>query len=147
MERHVEMLLRGGQFKQIMEQELQAIRTKYKLKRIEVEILWCLAQDRQHNTAKEIQAYLYANKGHISQSMDRLCQEQLLQATTDRKDRRYVHYEPTERASELIEEIRNAWHRVSEALFEGITEEEKQVLACVAARMEKNMKKMLEKQH
>lgn len=145
MERHVEMLLRGGQFKQIMEQELQAIRMKYDLKRIEVEILLYLAQDRQHNTAKEIQKYLYVNKGHISQSMDRLCREHLLQATTDCKDRRYVHYQPTERAGELIEEIRSAWCRVSEALFEGVTEEEKQVLACVAARIENNMKKMLEK--
>lgn len=39
MEEQVEVILRGGQFKMLLEKQLLGIREKYGLKRIEVEVL------------------------------------------------------------------------------------------------------------
>ena len=74
MKRPVEVILRGGQFKQLTEQELTELRKKYDLKRIELEVIYFLSICGDEDTVVSIHDYLNANRGHISQTVFRLCQ-------------------------------------------------------------------------
>ena len=144
MEQQVEMLLRGGQFRHLLESQIQAVREQYGLKKIDVEILFYLSRNRQHNTAKEMQQSLHLNKGHISQAMDGLCRRGLVTAETDPEDRRYVHYSTTEPAAKIVQDVSEAWQRMNGIIFEGITEEETETLRRVAEKINGNIERMLE---
>lgn len=144
MEESVEILLRGGQFKQVLENRIMDIRQKYDLKKAEVEILFFLSKSGEGNTSKNIHQHLQMNKGHISQAVDALCKRKYLTALPDTEDRRYVHYEVTDGAKEIIKEMEQAWSEINKAVFEGISREERELLKDIAGKMGKNMEHMLE---
>jgi len=83
------------------------------------------------------------NKGFISQAMEELCQKGYARALPDREDRRYVHYELTKKADDVVRETAECWNRMSEDLFRGITKEEQELLKSIALRIRKNMDAMI----
>ena len=86
MKKPVEVMLRGGQFKQYTEQSLSEMRKKYELKRIELEVICCLARCGEDDTVVSIHEYLNANRGHISQTVFSLCEKGLITAEQDKKE-------------------------------------------------------------
>lgn len=143
MEKSVEVILRGGQFKQFTEQEISELRKKYNLKRIELEVLHFLSICGECDTAAYIHEYLNANKGHISQAVFRLCQRGYVSASQDKKDRRYVHYSLTSEGKKLTEEISHVWDKIREEMFEGVSEEEMECFKRVSERVGENITKRL----
>ncbi len=143
MDKPVEALLRGGQFKRLMDRELGDIREQYHLKRIEIEVLYFLSRCGEYNTLLDIVRHLNANKGHISQTMESLSQKGYITVHRDEKDRRYVHYALAENAMQLIDSINAAWSKLTRELFEGVTEEEMEALREVSNKLRKNMEKIL----
>lgn len=144
MEKQVEGILRGGQFKHLAERELAGIRQQYDLKRIEIEVLYFLAKNEEHNTLADIHHYLNANKGHISQALDCLCRRGYLTAEHDKHDRRYVHFILTESADELSNRIIEAWGKLRDEIFAGISEEDLACFKRVADQIAQNMNHILE---
>lgn len=143
MERPVEVILRGGQFKQFTEQELAALRKKYDLKRIEIEVVYFLSICGECDTAAYIQEYLSANKGHISQTVFHLCERGYITAEQDKKDRRYVHYTLTHEGKKLATEIAGAWQRIHAEMFAGVSEEDLACFKRVSMRIGENINKKL----
>ncbi len=143
MEKPVEALLRGGQFKRLMEREMSNVRKQYQLKRIEIEVLYFLSKCGEYNTLLDIARYLNANKGHISQTVDSLSQKGYITVHRDENDRRYVHYGLTEGAMPMIESINTAWAKLTRELFEGITPEEMEALKQISKKLRQNMEKIL----
>lgn len=143
MEKQVEGILRGGQFKHLAERELAGIRQQYDLKRIEIEVLYFLAKNKECNTLADIHHYLNANKGHISQALDCLCKRGYLTAEHDKNDRRYVHFFMTDAANELSNQINAAWGKLRDEIFAGISEEDLACFKRVSAQIAQNMNHIL----
>ena len=143
MERQVESLLRGTQFKQLLENYIRGLRDKYGLKRTEIEVLYYLSHSSGADTTKDISSSLHMNKGHISQTTESLCRRGYLSASRDETDNRVVHFTLTEEARRVTEEIEFAIKKLYQTLFEGISEEDRRTLARIASRMADNIRKIL----
>jgi len=144
MESQVETLLRGTQFKQILENYLKGLRKKYGLKRMEIEVLYYLSHCLEHNTAKDITLSLHMNKGHISQTTESLCRRGYISASKDRTDYRIVHYTLTEDVRHMTEEIDSANERLYNTLFEGISNDDRDALERIASQMSSNISRILQ---
>ena len=143
MEDRIEALLRGSQYKQLREYEFSEIRKYYDLKRIEIEILYVLSKADEHNTSADICRSLRANKGHISQAVDRLCKKNYLTAVQDTSDRRYVHYCISDEAMEIVKKVTEKWEELNRELFAGVTPQELETLKNVAGKIGKNMERII----
>lgn len=145
MERSVEVLLHGTQFKQLLAGRIAMLHECYGLRKIDVEILYYLHHCGEYDTSKDIRKTHMFTKGHISQSVERLQELNLLVCIPDRKDRRCVHFRLTEEADRIVQAISRMWDDMTAAIFEGVTEEEKRVLQEVAAKIARNMEQAIEK--
>ena len=143
MEQEIEALLRGTQFKQILECYIKGLKDAYGLKRTEIDVLYYLSHSGPYNSAKNISSSLHRNKGHISQTTELLCQKGYLSASRDENDYRIVHYSITEAAIRITEEIDALICRLYAALFDGIAPEDLEVLERVAAQMAENINRIL----
>ena len=143
MERQVEALLRGEQFKRLLESHVRRVREQYGLKRMEIEVLYYLRHSAERNTAKDITLSLHMNKGHISQTTDSLSKKKLISASKDANDYRVIHYMITEDANCVAKEIDTAIDRLYKALFEGISAEDKEALKRIASQMAYNISTIL----
>lgn len=143
MEEKIEGLLRGSEFKKLRECKLSEIRKQYNLKRIEIEILYFLSKSGSNDTSADICKHLKANKGHISQAVDNLSKQNYLVAIPDTNDRRYVHYQVSEEAKEIVEIIAKKWSELNKELFAGITPEEMEELKRIAGKIGKNMERII----
>lgn len=143
MEERIEGLLRGSEFKKLWECKLSEIRKQYNLKRIEIEILYFLSKSGSNDTSADICKHLKANKGHISQAVDNLSKQNYLVAIPDTNDRRYVHYQVSEEAKEIVEIIAKKWSELNKELFAGITPEEMEELKRIAGKIGKNMERII----
>ncbi|MDD6441455.1 MAG: MarR family winged helix-turn-helix transcriptional regulator, partial [bacterium] len=105
MDKKIETMLQVGEFKKLLEAQSAELREKYGMKKAELEILYYLSHCGSHNTSSDIHQHLLMNRGHISQAVSLLCEKNYIIAIPDQQDRRYVHYEIAESASELISEL------------------------------------------
>lgn len=143
MEKPVEVILRGGQFKQFTEQEISDLRKKYNLKRLEVEVIHFLSICGSSDTVAYIHEYLNANKGHVSQTVFHLCELGYVFSEQDKKDRRYVHYSLTHEGRRVAGEIESVWKKIREDMYEGISEEELECFKRVSQKIGENINKKL----
>ncbi len=142
MDRQVESILQGGQFKKLLDEQSAELRRKYDLKKAELEILYFLSRCGEHNTSTDIHYQLMMNKGHISQAVDSLCRRNFIMAIPDKEDRRYIHYEILDSAQEIVGEMAKRREETNRKIFEGISEEELKVFAEVSAKIRNNIKKL-----
>ena len=143
MEKPVEVILRGGQFKQFLEQELSELRKKYELKRIELEVINFLSICGEYNTVVSIHEYLNANKGHISQTVFSLCERGFVTSRQDENDRRYTHYSLTREGNKIAAEMQMVWEKVRMEMIEGITQEDMEVFKRVSQKICANINNRL----
>ncbi len=143
MEKPVEVIMRGGQFKQYTEQELADLRKKYDLKRIELEVIYFLSICGENDTVASIHEYLNANKGHISQAVFTLLERGYVTSEQDKKDRRYTHYSLTEYGKEIAYEMKKVWEKVHSDMYEGVSEEELECFKRVSKKICENINKKL----
>ena len=137
-----ELTLRGSMIKKLIERELRDFRESYGLKRIEIEVLYLLANSSK-DTVAEIAAFLDANRGHISQTVESLCQKGYITPVPDRKDRRYIHFELTERGKDLSVPIRERWNALTEDVFRGISPEELEQYKSTSMKIRHNIERLL----
>ncbi len=78
------------------------MREEYHLRKIDIDILYFLYKSGKHNTSKDICSLSLFNKGHISQSVDRMVKQELIHTMQDTENRRCVHLVLTEKAVEII---------------------------------------------
>lgn len=137
-----ELTLRGSMIKKLIERELRDFRESYGLKRIEIEVLYLLANSSK-DTVAEIAAFLDANRGHISQTVESLCQKGYITPVPDQKDRRYIHFELTERGRDLSVPIRERWNALTEDVFRGISPEELEQYKSTSMKIRHNIERLL----
>ncbi len=141
MERRVEIFLNGVRFRKLFDKEFEPLRKKYDLCRIDLQILTYLENAGEFNTSKNIVDTGFFTKGHVSQSLTRMHQMELVELEQDQQDRRLYHLFLTEKAKEIVEEVHTIQNRISEIVFRDIPEEELRALSKVAAKIIDNIQK------
>lgn len=143
MDRQIDIILQGGQFKKLLEEQSAELRQKYDMKRAELEILYFLSKSGEHNTSTDIHRQLMMNRGHISQAVDNLCRRNYIIAIPDKHDRRYVHYEISDHAKELITEMTSRREAMNQKILEGVSEEELKIYREVSEKIRNNINKLI----
>lgn len=143
MEQEIEVLMQGYQFRKFYEKKFEFFMDRYDLRKIDVEILTYLHFCGERNTASDIQKLGLFTKGHISQSLERLSQAQLVHTEHDSHDRRIVHISIGENAVPIVQEARQLKWEIFEQVFRGITDEEREVLNEVARKVWNNIEEEL----
>lgn len=143
MNNSIEAILRGGQFKKLIEKAMLMTRNQTGLKRVEIEVLFFLSRFPEQNTMKDICNHLQMNKGHISTALESLNKQGYVEQQQDSNDRRYVHYMLTKKAGEIVAQMDVAWEKMTKRMMEGLVKSEVQVFEKVAFRIGENIEKML----
>ena len=146
MNNNIESILRGGQFKKLIEISILKIRNKTNLKRVELEIIYFLGCTREENTMKDICNHLQMNKGHISTALDSLNKQGYVIQQQDPNDRRYTHYTLTDKADDIVKQMKDAWEMLTKRLMDGLTKNEIEVFEAVSAKLGKNIEQILEEE-
>jgi len=141
MERRVEVFLNGVRFRKLFDKEFGPLRKKYDLCRIDLQILTYLERAGEYNTSKNIVDTGFFTKGHVSQSLTRLHQMELVHMEQDKSDRRLYHLFLTEKALKIVDEVHGIQERISQIVFQDISEEELKVLSKIAAKITDNIQK------
>ena len=144
MESSTEGILRGGKFKKLIESRLSDIKDKTGLKRVDIEVLYFLSKEKEHNTMTDICQHLQMNKGHISSVMDSLCKKGYIVQTPDKNDRRYIRYTVTKSADSIVTQMDASWENMSHRLIVGISKEDLAIFEKVAKQIGTNIENMLE---
>lgn len=139
MEHMIETFLNGGGFRKLFDKEFEAVRKKYQLCRIDLQILTYLDQAGEQNTSKNIVDMGFYTKGHVSQSLTRLHKMGLVTMEQDQQDRRQIHLFLTEEARGIVAEVLRVRQQINEIVFRNVTEEESQMLAQIAAKIIENI--------
>lgn len=143
MDTQIDIILQGGQFKKLLEEQSTELREKYNMKRAELEILYFLSKCGTHNTATDIYHQLMMNRGHISQAVDSLCRKNYLIAIPDKNDRRYIHYEISDFAKELVTEMTNRREAMNSMILKWVSEEELKVFRKVSEKIRNNINELI----
>ncbi len=124
VDEQLELALKGGDFKRLMESRFSVIKKEYNLKKVDIEVLYYLSKCTEENTPTDIYRRLKLNRGHVSQAIDYLYRRELITAIPDKKDRRYMHYLVTDSAKVIIAEISKTKRELGEQIFKGLSREE-----------------------
>lgn len=144
MESSIEGILRGGKFKKLMENRLADLKDRTGLKRVEIEVIYYLSQESEHNTMTDIYRHLQMNKGHISTVMDSLCKKGYVIQRPDPNDRRCIRYTVTDMADEIVKQMDASWENMTQRLMDGISQADLDVFEKVAGQIGQNIEKMLD---
>lgn len=124
MDESLEVALKGGMFKRLIESQFSETRQKYNLKKVDLEVLYFLAHNREQDTPTCIYQHLRLNRGHVSQAIDALYRRGLIFATPDSTDRRLTHYAISDSANGIIAEMEKVHEYLDQKIFCGISKEE-----------------------
>ena len=144
MESSIEGILRGGKFKKLIENQLVDIKDRTGLKRVDIEVIYFLYRESEHNTMTDICHHLQMNKGHISSVMDSLCTKGYIVQKPDQNDRRYIRYTVTSLAYSIVKQMDASWENMSQRLMVGISEADLAVFEKVSKQIAQNIETMLE---
>lgn len=140
----LETFLRGGRFKHLIDIRLASLCDEFNLKRLEAELIYYLSDCEDKNTASDIRTVLYVNKGHLSCMLSELCERGFITCRQDMNDKRYNHYELTDKAQSVWERMGDEWRNIMNQVLDGVTDEEKETYVRLAQKLRDNIDKMLE---
>lgn len=145
MNEKFELLIMGHQFKKLYEKYYDKLMLAYDLKKIDIDVLYFLSRSGTCDTARDIASLMYVSKAHVSKSIENLHLKDLIELVGDSSDRRYVHIRISKKGEPVIEEIKRIKKHASSILYDGITNEERQVLVKIANKIADNINTELEK--
>ena len=140
----IESLLQGTQFQKLYNRKIETLSEAHRLRKIDIDILFFLHKSGEHNTPKDISNLDLFNKGHISQSVDRLSKQGFLQVVQDTADRRCIHLLLTGQAVALVERIILLRKNMYDIILQDVTQEEREALRKVSRKVHANIRNALE---
>jgi DNA-binding MarR family transcriptional regulator len=143
MDEQLEIALKGGDFKRLLDAQFDAIKKKHGLKKVEIEVLFFLSKCGDEDTPTDISRRLNLNRGHVSQAIDSLLKKQLIDARADEADRRCIHYGVTAEAEDIIGEITEAKEQMDRQVLKGITEEELEIYQNIWKKIVSNIREII----
>lgn len=124
VQRPLEVVLKGGEFRKYSDSKFALLRKHYDMKRVEFEVIYYLSICRDNDSLVNISEFLNANKGHISSTVYGLIEKGYIRSAHDKNDRRYMHFSLTDKGKEAAADIDNVWKNIKNELFYGLSDEE-----------------------
>ena len=124
VQRPIEVVLKGGEFRQYSDLKFALLRKQYDMKRAEFEVIYYLSICKDADSLVNITEFLNANKGHISSTVYGRTEKGYIDSVQDKNDRRYMHFSLTEKGKAVAADIDKVWKDIRNELFSGLTEEE-----------------------
>lgn len=90
----------------------------------EIHVLLFLANNPDYDTARDVTLYRGMSKSQVSQAVELLCAEGLLQRIPDEADRRMVHLAITQAGQPLARECQELQERCGTRLLDGLSPEQ-----------------------
>ena len=118
------MMINLNKFRKLNERKLENVMKKYDLRKIDMDIIICLATYKDMRTAKDIASMEVFTKGHISQSIKRLRERGYITVSQDENDMRMQILEVSESTKAIINEVSAIKDALEKSVFDGVTEEE-----------------------
>ena len=104
----------------------------------ELQVLLFLANNPGYDTARDITVLRGISKSQVSQAVDLLCAEGLLERTPDTADRRIVHLSITEEGRPVTQQAQAIQDGCTSRLLSGFTAEEVALLMSLVDRVVAN---------
>lgn len=145
MTNEFELLVMGQQFKKICEKKYEDLMKRYGLRRIELDLLYFLEYADGYNTAKDMVRIRQISKAHISSAVEHLTEQKLVKAKPDSQDRRCVHLTVTSQGAAIAKDILKVRQQIFEIIYQGITQEERQIMQQVSAKIFQNLQEEIAK--
>ena len=101
----------------------------------ELQVLLFLANNPGYDTARDITVLRGISKSQVSQAVDLLCAEGLLERTPDTADRRIVHLSITEEGRPVTQQAQAIQDGCTSRLLSGFTAEEVALLMSLVDRV------------
>ncbi|MBD5097243.1 MAG: MarR family transcriptional regulator [Lachnospiraceae bacterium] len=118
------MMINLNKFRKLNERKLENVMKKYDLRKIDMDIIICLATYKDMRTAKDIASMEVFTKGHISQSIKRLRERGYITVSQDENDMRMQILEVSESTKAIINEVSAIKEALEKSVFDGVTEQE-----------------------
>ncbi len=118
------MMINLNKFRKLNERKLENVMKKYDLRKIDMDIIICLATYKDMRTAKDIASMEVFTKGHISQSIKRLRERGYITVSQDENDMRMQNLEVSESTKAIINEVSAIKDALEKSVFDGVTEQE-----------------------
>ena len=142
--RKTEFLTNIRQIMRLHDQMLKSICGQYQMNITETAVISFLYNNPGKDTAADIVELRMLSKGAVSQAVESLIQKKLLEREQDTKDRRRIHLSLTPAANPITQEIEKAQKGFRDKVFQGFTEEERELFNEFHLRIQENTKQALE---
>lgn len=124
----------------LYEKKFTALREKYGVTQLEIDILAFLKNNPALDTASDMVRYRMLPKANVSQAVELLIQKNMLRRVPDQRDRRKIHLLLAPGSDTLLEEILIVQESFMETLFLGLSETEREYFMEVSRRVACNVK-------
>ena len=142
--RKTEFLTNIRQIMRMHDKMLKSICGQYQMNITETAVISFLYNNPGKDTAADIVELRMLSKGAVSQAVESLIQKKLLEREQDTKDRRRIHLSLTPAANPITQEIEKAQKVFRDKVFQGFTEEERELFNEFHLRIQENTKQALE---
>lgn len=122
------MMINLNKFRKLNERKLENVMKKYDLRKIDMDIIICVATYKDMRTAKDIASMEVFTKGHISQSIKRLRERGYITVSQDENDMRMQNLDVSESTKSIIKEVLAIKEELEKSVFDGVTEEEIEIM-------------------
>lgn len=145
MKRTTDLLVSIRKILKMDEDLMKGVCEMYDLTLIEAKILVFLKNNPGCDTAADIVEYRMLSKGNVSQAVESLIRKQYLRRSPDENDRRKVHLLLLPSADPVSARMQSLRAEYEKKLFDGMTEEERQIFIQLSAKVIENSKKIAER--
>lgn len=138
-----EVFLTGKQFQKLYDKSISSAAKKFRMTRMEMEIILFLLNNPEMNTAKEIADCRMYTKSSVSKAVELLIGKGYLTGKEDTKDRRIVRLCLEVKAKPVCEAALKEQEDYIETLYYGVTKEERDTMIRVIEKMAANVRPKL----
>lgn len=132
-------------FKGMYDQALDPVAQRWKLTRMELDLLLFLANNPAHHTAAEAVRLRRWTKSHVSAAVHALQSKDLLSAEHPEGNRKTLLLFPLPAAMEIIRDGQAAQRSFYQAMLRGFTQEEEQLMEAIAEKIARNIRDAMKK--
>lgn len=136
----IDIFLSGAQYRKCLKVALAPVRRRWKLMRLEIEILFYLMDaSEENNRMSDIVRLQGFNKGQVSGAVSRLEALGIVARRTDASDSRYQHIDILPGNEELLRDIQRTYDGITALVYRGVREDEIAAFRKVADKITENI--------
>ena len=136
----IDIFLSGAQYRKCLKGALAPIQRRYRLMRLEIEILFYLMDATEaNNRLRDIVRLEGFNKGQVSRAVSRLEEMGIVSRRLDAQDSRVQHIDILPGNEALLRDVAQAYRGVNDMIYRNISDEEIAAFRATAGRIADNM--------